>query len=96
APMRLRAHAPTLDLVRRAMGEELIVATICHSAWVLVSADVVRGRSLTCPADMAIDVTNAGGNYVEERCVRDGNLITAVYFGCLPEHFRVLIPALAE
>ena len=95
-PLKLRAHRPTLDLVRRAMEADVIVAAICHAPWVLVSADVVRGRKLTCPRDIAADVENAGGIYVEEKCVRDGNLITAVYFGYLPEHFRALIPAIQE
>ena len=45
---------------------------------------------------MAADVTNAGGIYVKQRAVRDENLITAVYFGCLPDHFRLLMPALIE
>ena len=94
SPLRLRAHKPTLDLVRSAMENKAIVAAICHAQWILVSADVVRGRQLTCPPDMADDVKNAGGIYVEEKCVRDNNLITAVYFAYLPEQFRELIPAI--
>jgi len=96
SPLALRAHRPTLELVRKAMERETPVAAICHAQWILVSAGVVEGRRLTCPPDMADDVRNAGGVYVEERCVRDGNLITAVYFAYLPEHFRVLIPAILE
>jgi protease I len=93
-PLTLRAHAPTLDLVRRAMRTKKIVAAICHAQWILVSAGVVRGRTLTCPGDMAVDVTNAGGRFVRKAAVRDGNLITAVYFGYLPQQFRLLMPAL--
>ncbi|MGD8237847.1 MAG: DJ-1/PfpI family protein [Armatimonadota bacterium] len=95
-PLRLRRHEPTLELVRRAMSEDIIVAAICHAQWILVSAEVLEGRRLTCPGDMAIDVTNAGGIFVDEPCVRDRNLITAVYFGYLPEQFRELLPAMAE
>ena len=95
-PLRLRAHEPTLALVRKAMAEGKIVAAICHAQWILVSADVVRGRRLTSPPDMAVDVTNAGGVWLKQKAVRDGNLITAVYFGYLPEQFRLLMPALAE
>jgi protease I len=96
APMELRAHGPTLDLVRKAVQEDVLVAAICHAPWILVSAGVVKGRKIACPGDMAPDVTNAGGIHVRDRCVRDGNLITAVYFGYLPDHFRVLMPALVE
>jgi protease I len=96
SPMRLRAHRPTLDLVRKALREDVLVAAICHAPWILVSADVVRGRKIACPSDMADDVTNAGGICVKQPAVQDGNLITAVYFGYLPDHFRLLIPALLE
>jgi protease I len=107
-PVTLRSHKPTLELVRREMSKGTIVAAICHAQWILVSAGVLRGRRLTCPEDMAIDVINAGGEYVPcpenladdtangGRAVRDGNLITAVYYGYLPEHFRLIIPALVE
>jgi protease I len=95
-PLTLRAHEPTLALVRRVIATPTIVAAICHGQWVLVSAGVLRGRRLTCPDDMAADVINAGGDYVVEPAVRDGNLITAIYYAYLPEHFRLLIPALLE
>ena len=96
SPLTLRAHEPTLNLVREAMDAGVIVAAICHAQWILVSADVVRGRRLTCPPDMAVDVTNAGGIYIEEKSVRDDHLLTAVYFAYLPEQFRMLIPAIAN
>jgi len=107
-PVILRSHQGALEIVRRAMGANRIVAAICHAQWILVSAGVLKGRRLTCPEDMAIDVINAGGEYVRcpegladnvdnpGRAVRDGNLITAVYFGYLPEQFRLLIPAMLE
>jgi len=95
-PLELRAHRPTLALVRQAMGQGIIVAAICHGQWILVSAGVVKGRRLTCPPDMADDVKNAGGIYVADDWVRDGNLITAHYFAYLPEQFRLLIPAILE
>ena len=94
SPLALRAHQPTLELVRKAMADGVLVAAICHAQWILVSAGVCGGRRITCPPDMADDVRNAGGIYVEQKCVRDGNLITAVYFAYLPEQFQVLMPAL--
>ena len=107
-PLTLRAHKGALEIVRRAMAAKRIVAAICHGQWILVSAGVLRGRRLTCPDDMSIDVINAGGEYVAcpenlaseaphpGKAVRDGNLITAVYYGYLPEQFRLLIPAMME
>ena len=78
------------------MDDGALVAAICHAPWILVFVDVVRGRKIACPSDLAADVTSAGGICIKERAVRDDNLITAVYFGNLPDHFRLLIPALLD
>ena len=96
SPLALRMHQPTLGLVRQTLAADRIVAAICHAPWILIAADVVRGCRIACPPDIAMDVTNAGGIYVEDRAVRDGQLFTAVYFAYLPEQFRQLVPALAE
>jgi len=96
APLIQRNHGPTKDLIRQAMKNDVLVAAICHASWVLVSADVAKGKRIACPEDMAVDVKNAGGIYVTGKCVQDGNLITAVYYGYLPEQFRVLMPALTK
>jgi len=95
-PMTLRVHKQALELVQKSLNEDVIVAAICHASWILVSADVVKGKRIACPRDMAVDVTNAGGIFVEHASVQDGNLFTAVYFGYLPEQFRQLIPAIVE
>jgi protease I len=96
APLKLRHDRSACDFVRQALRDEVLVAAICHASWVLVSADVVRGKKIACPEDMAVDVTNAGGVFVKDKCVQDGNLITAIYFACLPEQFQVLMPALEQ
>ena len=93
-PDKMRRNPDAWRFVKAFFATRKPVAAICHAPWILISADVVRGRRIACPSDMAADVTNAGGKYVPDRCVQDGNLITAVYYGCLPEHFRVLMPEL--
>jgi protease I len=53
------------------------VAAICHAASMLISANAVKGKTLTCWPSVAIDVKNAGGMYVDKPVVEDGNLITS-------------------
>ena len=53
------------------------VAAICHAPWMLVEADVVRGRRLTSYPSIKTDVVNAGGNWVDDEVVEDGNLVTS-------------------
>jgi len=61
--------------------------------WVLVSAGVLRGRKATSPRDIAIDLSNAGAEWTDREAVRDGHIVTAVYFGYLPAFLRLLIEA---
>lgn len=91
----LRENKPVLDFVRRSVLRGTIVAAICHGQWLLASAGVLRGRTVSASKDMADDVINAGATFVGG-CVQDGNLITAEYYPYLPQQFRILIPAIAN
>jgi protease I len=77
APDKMRMRHAMLDLVTAAMADGKPVAAICHGPQVLISANVLRGRTLTCWPSIAVDVKNAGGLYVDRPVVRDGNLITS-------------------
>ena len=96
AAMTLRSHQPVLNLVRKALKEGKVVATIGHAAWILVSAYQVKGRTVAAPLEIATDIHNAGAYYVASAAVRDGNLITAVGPDDLPDLFTLLIPAIRE
>lgn len=53
------------------------VAVICHGGWVLVSAGLVKGRTLTSWPTLQDDVRNAGGTWVDREVVRDGNWVSS-------------------
>ena len=53
------------------------VAAICHAPWVLVEADVVKGRRMTSWPSLQTDLRNAGADWVDEELVVDGPLITS-------------------
>ncbi len=96
SPVALRAHEATLNCVRESMDKGIMTCAICHAPWILISAGVVRGRKISCPADMAIDITNAGGEYVTDNAVRDGNLFTATAFPQLPDLMRLIMENVDE
>jgi protease I len=77
APDKMRMRHAMVDLARNAMDAGKPVAAICHGPQVLISANALRGRTLTCWPSIAIDVKNAGGLYVDKPVVEDGNLITS-------------------
>ena len=77
APDKMRMRHAMVDLTRDAMDANKPVAASCHGPQLLISANALRGRTLTCWPSIAIDVKNAGGLYVDKPVVEDGNLITS-------------------
>ena len=53
------------------------IATLCHGPWVLVSAGLVHDRKLAAWPGIQDDIRNAGGTWVDEPLVRDGNWVTS-------------------
>src|SRR6202044_2598149 len=60
------------------------ITAICHAPWELVSAGLVRGRRLTGYHSIEDDVRNAGGNWLDQEVVDDGNWVTSRQPGDLP------------
>ena len=77
APDKLRRDADVLVRVREVHEAGKMVATICHGPWILISAGIVRGRTLTSTVGIRDDVVNAGAKWVDEPVVIDGNIVSA-------------------
>jgi len=73
----IRADADAVAFVKAFFDSGKPVAAICHAPWVLVEADVVRGRRMTSWPSLQTDLRNAGAHWVDEELVIDGNLITS-------------------
>ena len=68
-PDTLRTNEDAVAFVREFVGSGKPVGVICHGPWTLVEADVLRGRTLTSWPSVETDITNAGGNWVDEEVV---------------------------
>jgi protease I len=77
APARLRKEQVVLDLVRRFVQADKLVAAICHGPQILISANLMEGKKATCYQSVAMEMKQAGAHYVDEAVVVDGNLITS-------------------
>ncbi|MEU3708693.1 type 1 glutamine amidotransferase domain-containing protein [Streptomyces catenulae] len=66
-PDALRLDRRAVDFTRGFFDAGKPVAAICHAPWMLIEADVVRGRTLTSWPSLATDIRNAGGSWVDER-----------------------------
>ena len=76
-PDTMRADENAVRFVRDFMESGKPLAVICHGPWMLVEAGVVRGKKLTSFSSIKTDVKNAGGDWVNEEVVVDGNLVTS-------------------
>ena len=77
APENLRIVDDAVAFTRRFVESGKPVGSICHGPQLLISADVLQGRTVTSVNKIRDDIKNAGGNYVDEELVVDDNLITS-------------------
>ena len=76
-PDALRLDQSAVSFIRSMVESGKPVAAICHAPWTLIEADVVRGRRVTSWPSLQTDLRNAGAEWVDEKVVVDGNLVTS-------------------
>lgn len=74
---KLRGSKDVVSFVHGFFEQGKPVGVICHGPWLLVEADVVKGRTLTSYPTVATDIRNAGGNWVDKEVVVDQGLVTS-------------------
>jgi protease I len=88
APDRMRRTPAMVHLVKGVFESEGTVAAICHGGWMLASADIIKGRKVTCAPAIRDDLVNAGGIYLDEEVVVDGQIVTSRRPADLPAFMR--------
>jgi protease I len=91
----VRAEPAAAAFVKAFFDAGKPVAAICHAPWVLIEADVVRGRRMTSWPSLQTDLRNAGAEWVDEEVVVDGNLITSRKPDDLPAFGRTIVEQFA-
>jgi protease I len=76
-PDQLRGDENAVAFVRAFHEAGKPLAVICHGPWMLVESGIVRGKRLTSWPTLETDIRNAGGDWVDEEVVVDGNLVTS-------------------
>ena len=94
APDFLRRHASVTALVRDCHTQGKVVAAICHAGWVLVSAGILKGKTITCFSAIKDDVEAAGATWVDREVQVEGNLVTARKPDDLPAFCREILKKL--
>lgn len=96
APDKLRRYGNILDFVRDIFLAGKPVGAICHAPWVLISAKVLTGKTMTSTVAVKDDVENAGATWVDRAVVVDENLISSRRPADLPDFCREFIAAFKQ
>lgn len=94
-PDALRMDKDAVAFAKAFMDSGKTVASICHAPWTLVEAGVLHGRTLTSWPSLQTDIRNAGGTWVDEQVVVDGNLISSRKPGDLEAFIAKILEALS-
>ena len=94
APDHLRRYPAMVKLVRDAALQGKVVAAICHGGWMLASAEVIQGKTVTAFFAIKDDLVHAGANFVDVEVAVDGNIITSRKPEDLPAFCRAIGAAL--
>lgn len=95
-PDTLRMDEDAVSFVRDFVNSGKPVGVICHGPWVMIEADVVRGRRMTSWPSVRTDLRNAGAEVVDEEVVVDNGLVSSRKPDDLPAFCRKLVEEFAE
>ncbi|MET0979811.1 MAG: type 1 glutamine amidotransferase domain-containing protein [Candidatus Saccharimonadales bacterium] len=74
---QLRVVPDALNFVESMYNSGKTVAAICHAPWVLISLDIVEGKTLTSYPTLKDDMQNAGAIWIDQDVASDGGIITS-------------------
>lgn len=94
APDYLRRFDKVLSFVQYMNEQDKVIGVICHAGWVLSSAKMLEGRTMTSTPGIKDDLEYAGATWVNEAAVTDGNLVSGRRPPDLPEYLPMLIEAI--
>ena len=95
-PDKLRTEPKAVQFVKSFFQAGKPVGAICHGPWMLVEADVVRGRTVTSWPSLRTDIQNAGGKWVDQEVVTEQGLVTSRKPDDIPAFNRKIIEEFAE
>lgn len=96
APDKIRRSAEVLMFIRDMDRANKPIGQICHAGWVLISAKILNGRTVTSTPGIRDDMENAGAIWVDEEVVIDDNLVSSRRPPDIPRYAKAFVDLLAE
>ena len=88
APEFLRHIPRVIEIVREFASQRKPVFSICHGIQILVAANLLQGRTVTCYEHVRSEAERAGATYSTKQAVRDGNIVSAQTWESHPQFYR--------
>ncbi|MCE0724177.1 MULTISPECIES: type 1 glutamine amidotransferase domain-containing protein [Legionella] len=95
-PDTLRTLPEAVAFTKKVNEQQKTIAAICHGPWLLINAMAVKDKRLTSWPSVKTDLINAGGVWVDQAVVKDGNLITSRKPDDIPEFNQAIIEQLSD
>lgn len=95
-PDTLRTLPTAIEFTKKINEQQKTIAAICHGPWLLINAGIAKNKQLTSCSSIKIDLMNAGGVWIDQPVVTDGNLITSRKPDDIPEFNKAIIQQLHE
>ncbi|SEQ73148.1 protease I [Virgibacillus subterraneus] len=96
APDKLRRYPEVLEYVRVMNDAKKPIGQICHAGWVLISANILQGRTVTSTPGIKDDMSNAGATWIDEAVIVDGHIVSSRRPPDLPAYAKAFADKLAE
>lgn len=93
---QLRTYPKAVQFVKHFFDAGKPVGVICHGAWTLIEAGVVKGRTMTSWPSLKTDLINAGAKWVDQEVVTDKGLVSSRKPADIPAFTRKLIEEIEE
>ena len=91
SPDRLRLNKEVVDFVREFYTTNKPIAVICHGPQLLITARVLSGHQVTGWESIAVDIENAGADYLDNSVVIDRNIISSRKPKDIPQFIDAII-----
>ncbi len=96
APDKLRRYDEVLEIVRAMERDKKLIATICHAGWVVISAGVTEGKTVTSTVGIRDDLVNAGATWKDQAVVVDGHWVSSRSPRDLGPYMRAILSFLED